>query len=194
MHALMCVPGIWFHSALIQVHLWKRPCYRALRGRPQWQPMVTFCHLLGRLELPPAGQAPTRKRADQQAPSEDIMVQPDGSRALHGGNHDFFTFQRGMECAVCEQSMRIWCNTCVFCHTCFVKDARPCVEATVQVVDDAAEVAQNNSEEGAVAPRKCDSKRALARAQAKLVCAANASTLRDWTRTRICDCFGGGGG
>ena len=41
----------------------------------------------------------------------------------------------------------------------------------------------------AVAPRKSDPKRALARAQAKLVCGAKAGTLRDWTRARICDCL-----
>ena len=60
----------------------------------------------------------------------------------------------------------------------------------VQVVDDAAEAAENSSEEEAVAPRKSDSKRPLARAQAKLVCAAKAGSLHDWTRTRICDCLG----
>ena len=59
----------------------------------------------------------------------------------------------------------------------------------MQVVDDAAEAAENNSEEEAVAPRKSDPKRALARAQAKLVCAAKSGTLRDWTRARICDCL-----
>ena len=58
------------------------------------------------------------------------------------------------------------------------------------VVDDAAEAAGNNSEEEAVAPRKSDSKRALARAQAKLLCAANAGTLPYLTRTRMCDCLG----
>ena len=118
------------------------------------------------------------------------MVKPDGSPAQHGGNHDFFTSRRGMHCAVCRQSVRIWCNTCLVCHTCFVKDPRPCGEAMVQVVDHAAEVAENNSEEEAVARRKSDPKRALARAQAKLVCAAKAGTLRDWTRARICDCLG----
>ena len=94
------------------------------------------------------------------------MVEPDGSPAQHGGNHDFFTFRRGMGCAVCRQSVRIWCNTCLVCHPCFVKDPRPCGEAVVPVVDDAAEAAENNSEEEAVAPRKSDPKRALARAQA----------------------------
>ena len=59
----------------------------------------------------------------------------------------------------------------------------------MQVVDDAAEAAENNSEEEAVAPRKSDPKRALARAQAKLVCATKAGPLRDWTRARICDCL-----
>ena len=88
---------------------------------------------------------------------------------------------------MCRQSVRIWCNTFVVCHTCFIKHPRPCGEAMVQVVDDAAEAAENNSEEEAVAPRKSDPKRALARAQAKLVCAAKAGTLRDWTRTRIYD-------
>ena len=39
-------------------------------------------------------------------------------------------------------------------------------------------------------PRKSDPKRALARAQAKLICAAKAGTLRDWTRACICDCLG----
>ena len=144
----------------------------------------------GEVEVPLACQAPTRKRAERQAPSEDIVVEPHGSPTLHGGNHDFFTFRRGKECAVCRQSVRIWCNTCLVCHTCFVKDPRPCGEAMVQVVDDAAEAAENITEEKAVAPRKSDSKRALARAQAKLVCAAKAGTLRDWTRTCICDCLG----
>ena len=41
-----------------------------------------------------------------------------------------------------------------------------------------------------MAPRKSDPKRALARAQAKLVYAAKAGTLRDWARARICDCLG----
>ena len=59
----------------------------------------------------------------------------------------------------------------------------------MQVVDDAAEATENNSEEEAVAPRKSDPKRALARAQAKLVCAAKAGTLRDWTHARICNCL-----
>ena len=121
------------------------------------------------------------------------MVEPDGSPAQHGGNHDFFTFRRGMDCAVYRQSMRIWCNTCMVCHTCFVKDPRPCAEAVLQVVDDAAEVAKNNSEEEAVAPRNSDPKCALARAQAKLVCAAKAATLRDWTCAHICDCLGATG-
>ena len=138
----------------------------------------------GGLEVPLACQAPTRKRADRRAPSEDIVVEPNGSPALHGGNHDFFTFRRGMECAVCRQSMRIWCNTCL------VKDPRPCGEAMVQVVDDAAEAAENDIEEEAMAPRKSDSKRALARAQARLVCAAIGGRLRDSTRTHICDCLG----
>ena len=60
----------------------------------------------------------------------------------------------------------------------------------MQVVNDAAEAAENNSEEEAVVPRKSDPKRALARAQAKLVCAAKAGTLRDWTHARICECLG----
>ena len=143
-------------------------------------------------EVPLACQGATRRRADRQAPSEHTegtLVEPDGSPAQHGGNHDFFTFRRGMDCAVCRQSVRIWCNTCLVCHTCFVKDPRPCGEAVVQVVDDAAEAAENNSEEEAVAPRKSDPKRALARAQAKLVRAAKAGTLRDWTCARICDCL-----
>ena len=45
----------------------------------------------------------------------------------------------------------------------------------MQVVDAAAEAPENSSEEEAVAPRKSDSKRALARAQGKLVCAAKAT-------------------
>ena len=144
----------------------------------------------GGLEVQPACQGPTRKRADRQAPSEDTVVKPDGSPAQHGGNHDFFTFRRGMDYAVCRPSVRMCCNTCLVCHTCFVKDPTLCGEAMVQVVDDAAEAAENKSEEEAVAPRKSDPKRALARAQAKLVCAAKAGTLRDWTRARICDCLG----
>ena len=59
----------------------------------------------------------------------------------------------------------------------------------MQVVDDAAEAAENYSEEEAVAPHKSDPKRALARAQAKLVCAAKSGTLGDWTPARICDCL-----
>ena len=152
--------------------------------------MVTFCHLFGGVEVPLACQAPTRKRADRQAPSEDIVVEPDGSLAVHGGNHDFFTFRGAMECAVCRQSVRIWCNTCLVCHTCFVKDPRPCGEAMVQVVDDAAKAAENNSKEEAVAPRKSYSKRALARAHAKRVGAAKVGTLCNWTRARICNCLG----
>ena len=146
----------------------------------------------GGSEMPLACQGATRKRADRQAPSEHTegtLVEPDGSPAQHGGNHDFFTFRRGMDCAVCRQSVRIWCNTCLVCHTCFVKDPRPCGEAVVQVVNDAEEAAENNSEEEAVAPRKSDPKRALARAQAKVVCAAKAGTLRVWTCARICDCL-----
>ena len=46
----------------------------------------------GGVEVPLACQALARKRTNQQAPSEDIVVEPDGSPALHGGNHDFFTF------------------------------------------------------------------------------------------------------
>ena len=64
----------------------------------------------GGLEVPLACQGATRKQADRQAPSEDTddtVVEPDGSRAKHGGNHDFFTFRRGMDCAVCRQSVRI---------------------------------------------------------------------------------------
>ena len=60
----------------------------------------------------------------------------------------------------------------------------------MQVVDDAAKAAENNSEEGALAPWKSNPKRLLARAQAKLVCAAKAGTLRDWTRAPIYDCLG----
>ena len=46
----------------------------------------------GGSEVPPACQGPTRKRADRQAPSQVTVVESDGSPALHGGNHDFFTF------------------------------------------------------------------------------------------------------
>ena len=67
----------------------------------------------GGVEVPLACQGPTRKRADRQAPFEDTVDETDGSPALHGGNHDFFTFRRGMECAVCRQSARIWCTTCL---------------------------------------------------------------------------------
>ena len=146
----------------------------------------------GASEVPSACQGATRRRAHRQAPSEHTegtLVEPDGSTAQHGGNHDFFTFRRGMDCAVCRQSVRIWCNTSLVCHTCFVKDPRQCDEAVVQVVDDAAEAAENNSEEEAVSPRESDPKRALARAQANLVCAAKAGTLLDWTRAGICDCL-----
>ena len=59
----------------------------------------------------------------------------------------------------------------------------------MQVVDDVAEAAENNSEEEAVAPRKSDPKPPLARAEAKLVCAAKAGTLSDRTRARISDCL-----
>ena len=152
-----------------------------------------FLPSFGGSEVPRACQGPTRKRAERQAPFEDIegtVVEPDGSPAQHHGNHDFFTFQRGMDRAVCRQSVRIWCNTCPAYHTCFVKDPRPCGEAVVQVVDDAAEAAENNSEEEAVAPRKSDPKRALACAQAELVCAATVGTWSDWTRARMCDCLG----
>ena len=146
----------------------------------------------GGSEVPLACQGATRRRADRQAPfehSEGTVVEPDGSPAQHGGNHDFFTFRRGMDCAVCRQSVRISCNKYVVCHTCFVKDPRPCGEAMVQVLDDAAEAAENNSEKEAVAPRKSNPKRALARAEAKLVCAAKSGTLRDWIRARMCDCL-----
>ena len=121
----------------------------------------------GGLEVPLACQRATGRHADRQAPLEDTggtVVEPHGSPAQHAGNHDFFTFRRGMDCAVSRQSVRIWCNTCLVCHTCFVKDPRPCGEAVVQVVDDAAEAAKNNSEEQALAPRKSDPRRALARA------------------------------
>ena len=60
----------------------------------------------GGSEVPPACQGATR--ADRQAPSGDTegtVVEPDGSPAQHGGNHDFFTFRRGMQCAVCRQSV-----------------------------------------------------------------------------------------
>ena len=144
----------------------------------------------GGSEVPVACQGPTRKWADRQAPYEDTVVEPDGRPAQHGRHHVFITFRRGMDCAVCRQRVRIWCNSCLVCHTCSVKGPRPCAEPTVQVVDDAAEAAENDIEEEAVAARKLDTKRALARAQAKLVCAAKASTLRDWTRARIPDCLG----
>ena len=39
----------------------------------------------GGVEVPLACQAPTRKRADRQAPSEDTVIEPNGSPALHGG-------------------------------------------------------------------------------------------------------------
>ena len=45
------------------------------------------------------------------------MVELDGSPALHGGNHDIFTFRRGMDCAVCRQFVRICCNKCLVCHS-----------------------------------------------------------------------------
>ena len=92
--------------------------------------------------------------------------------------------------AVCRQSVRIWCNTFLVCHPCFVKDPRQCGEAMVQVVDDAPEATENNSKEEAVAPPKSAPKRALARAHAKLVWDAKAGTLPDWTRARICDSLG----
>ena len=60
----------------------------------------------------------------------------------------------------------------------------------MQVVDDADQAAENNNEEITVAPQKSDPKRALARAQAKVVCAAKVGPLPDWTRARICDCLG----
>ena len=87
----------------------------------------------GGLEVPLASQGPTRRRADRQAPSKDTVVEPDGSAAQHGGNHDFFTLCRGMDRALCRQSVRFWCNTCLVCHTCFVKDPRPCGEAMVRL-------------------------------------------------------------
>ena len=108
------------------------------------------------------------------------MVEPDGSLE-HGSNHDFFTFRKGMEYAVCVS---------LGCHTCFSKDPRRCGEAMVQVVDDAAEAAENHSFEEETASRKSDPKRALPLPQAKLVCAAKAGTLRAETRARIYDCLG----
>ena len=80
--------------------------------------------------------------------------------------------------------MRIWCNTCLVCHTCFVKDPIPCGEAVVQVVDDAAEAAENSSEkEAKVRPKACLDP-----------CTGQAGMCgkgrRDWTRARICDCLG----
>ena len=51
--------------------------------------------LFGGSEVPLACQGATRRRADRQAPSEHTegtLVEPDGSPAQHGGNHDFFTF------------------------------------------------------------------------------------------------------
>ena len=75
---------------------------QCLEGEAAVADDVFILPYFGGVEVVLACQAPTRKPADQQAPSETIVVEPDSSRALHGGNHDFFTFRRGMECALCR--------------------------------------------------------------------------------------------
>ena len=58
--------------------------------------MVPFC---GWVEMPPASKAPTRKRAQRHKADVGTAIALHGSLDTHAGDHDFFTFRRGMRCA-----------------------------------------------------------------------------------------------
>ena len=113
----------------------------------------------------------------------------DGAPDSHAGNHDFITFRRGMECATCKKEVRIWCNTCLVCHTCFCASPRPCGEVVLNVVDDVCDEGENNSADDLATPRKPDKGRGVARMQAKLVMAAQKGRLRDWTKGALLNCL-----
>ena len=158
-----------------------------------WQMLVTFCHLLGSrrchwLVKAQHANGLTDKPCLRTMWSNQMVVllimvvtmtssvsegawtmQCAGSLCASGATHVRFATHAlsKIQDPVVRQWCRLWCGC-----------------------DDATEAAENNSEEEAVAPRKSDPKRPLARAQAKLVCAAKAGTLRHGTRARICDCLG----
>ena len=171
MHASMCVPGIGFRIALIHVHQWKRPCCSAWKGRLQWQTMVTFCHLLG-------GQKChwLVKAQHVDAPTDKPRLST--LRALWSNQMVVLlsmvatmtsSLSEGAWIVQCAGSLCASGATHVWFATRALSRIQDCV-AVVQVVDDAPEAAENNSEEEAVAPRKSDPKRA-------------------WTRARTCDCL-----
>ena len=61
--------------------------------------------------------------------------------------HDSITFRRGMQCATCKQVVRIWCNACLVCFSCFSIGPHPCTKVVVNVADDVWEDGENNSAE-----------------------------------------------
>ena len=85
---------------------------------------------------PLSSTAPFRKGTERHKVDVVTIVAPDGTPNTHAGNHDFITFQRGMQCATCKQVVRIWCNTCLVFHACFSAGPHPCTEVVVNVADD----------------------------------------------------------
>ena len=136
-----------------------------------------------------ATKAPSGKGAERHKVDAVTIVAPDGTPDTHAGNHDFFTFRRGTECATCKQSVRIWCNTCLVCHACFSADPQPCTEAAVNVADDVCEEGENNNTNELCTPCKPNKGRVVARMQAKLVMAAQSGKLWDSPRTTLSHCL-----
>ena len=46
--------------------------------------------------------APSRKAGERHKVDVVTFLATDGTPSTHAGNHDFFTFRRGMECATCK--------------------------------------------------------------------------------------------
>ena len=143
----------------------------------------------GRVETPLASKAPFGKHGERHKADVVTIVAPDHSLGMHVGNHDFFTFWRGMVCATCGRSVPIWCNKCLGCHACFYANLHPCTEVAFHIADDVCEDVENNSADEPVTPRKPDQRHDVAKMQAKLVVAAKNGKLGDWTKGTLSHCF-----
>ena len=138
---------------------------------------------------PLSSTAPSGKGTERHPADVVSIVAPDGTPDSHAGNHDFITFRRGMECAICKKEVCISCNTCLVCHACFCASLRPCGNVVVNVVDDVCDEGENNSADELATPRKPNKGRGVARMQAKLVMATQNCRLRDWSKGALLNCL-----
>ena len=126
----------------------------------------------GGRSTPLTSTAPSGKGMERHKVDVVTVVAPDCTPDTYASNHDFITFQRGMQCATCKQVISNWCNTCLVCHACFSSGPHPCIEVVVNVVDDVCEDGENNSANKLATPCKLDKRRGVAKMQAKLVMGA----------------------